>query len=165
MSKASRELSDKINKAAGSGFRYRGGFTAPRPKLKTKGAVDDTGVRAKFKKANAYALELLKAELTTRLDAAMSYSWGEMGDIIDTGELRDSLQIVISGIRIDINYNSPYANLIHYGGYVQPYGNLNIDKVYIPGRPWVTSVLSGEGPGGPIDLRGIYQEALAQTFK
>ena len=53
-------------------------------------------------------------------------------------------QGVKSGSEIIVSYSEPYAALIHYGGYILPYGNPNADKVYIPPRPWVESTLKGE---------------------
>ena len=97
--------------------------------------------------------------LTEALNAAMAAPWGwSQGarDIIDTGELRNSLQITISNGRVVINYDTPYAGLVHYGGYITPYGNASIEKVYLPGRPWVKSTLEGGGPVPQFDFQGYY---------
>lgn len=90
--------------------------------------------------------------MRAKLDAAMSSSWGWIEgnrDIIDTGELKDSLSITIGTSGVEIKYDSEYAALVHYGGYIQPYGNPNADSVYLPARPWIDAVL-GEAPG-PVE--------------
>jgi hypothetical protein len=63
-------------------------------------------------------------------------------DIIDSGALKESGNIKITAQGLEIEYDVPYAALIHYGGYIIPYGNTNAGKVYIPPRPWVATVLS-----------------------
>jgi phage gpG-like protein len=95
------------------------------------------------------SFEKIKEPLTQALNEAMQASWGWEGgsrDIINTGELMNSLKIEINGKNISITYDSPYAMLVHYGGYIMPYGNSSIEKVFIPGRPWVDAVLNGGGP-------------------
>jgi hypothetical protein len=109
-------------------------------------------------------LRSLQLELKTALDNAMSASvWGENStDIIDTGELQSSLQIKISGDRLDIGYYADYAALVHYGGYVLPYGNPNAARVYIAGRPWVESVLFDGGPVDRYDFQALWERTLRE---
>lgn len=95
------------------------------------------------------SLEKIKGPLTEALNESMQASWGwteGTRDIIDTGELMNSLRIEIKGKNISITYDSPYAMLVHYGGYIMPYGNDRIERIYIPGRPWIDAVLNGGGP-------------------
>lgn len=117
-------------------------------------------VNARIRRAN----ENLVGPLTEALNESLEASWGWDGgarDIINTGELRDSLNITVDPEgKIDINYSSPYAPLIHYGGYIMPYGNDRIEKVFIPGRPWITAVLEGGGPVEPFDFYGFYKSYL-----
>lgn len=137
------------------------------------------GVKAKIKltnyKANDFERDLSKAakqanqvianSLGEALDAAMlSSEWAFDRDIIDTGRLRDSLRITTTPGGIAIDYNVPYAALVHYGGYITPYGNKKLEKVYIPGRPWVESVLRGGGPVPKFDFEGIYRDAIRSVF-
>lgn len=68
-------------------------------------------------------------------------------NIVDTGALLAS-QKVSSGHKVtksflSITYGVPYASLVHYGGAVLPYGNMNADTKILPARPWVTAVLEG----------------------
>lgn len=103
-------------------------------------------------------------KLIAALDAAMSSNiWnkiGETGDIIDSGALKRSLEVTVKQGLITINYNQDYAALVHYGGYIAPYGNSNIEKVYLPPRPWVQSVLFGGGPVTVFNFSEVYKEAL-----
>ena len=95
------------------------------------------------------------------MEASWAWEGGAGRDIIDTGELRDSLSITIgSDGQFEINYSSPYAKLVHYGGYIMPYGNNRIEKVFIPGRPWIQAVLEGGGPVPQFDFESHYREHL-----
>jgi phage gpG-like protein len=107
--------------------------------------------------------ESLEIELKTKLDTALRASWGWTSgsrDIIDTGELARSFSISTKSGEINFGYDSEYAGLVHYGGYIRPYGNLNADLVYLPARPWIDAVL-GDAPGPiePIDAGQIMSEA------
>ena len=116
-------------------------------------------LRRKVADANAN----IAGPLTEALNSAMAASWGwSQGarDIIDTGELRDSLEVTIVDGQVNISYSAPYAGLVHYGGYISPYGNASIEKVYLPGRPWVQSTLEGGGPVPQFDFKGYYDTYL-----
>jgi phage gpG-like protein len=105
----------------------------------------------------------IAAPLTEALNRAMAASWGwseGARDIIDTGELRDSLEITTMNGDVQIAYSAPYAGLVHYGGYISPYGNANIERVYLPGRPWVTATLEGNGPVPQFDFDDYYSRYL-----
>jgi phage gpG-like protein len=103
-------------------------------------------------------------KLGEALDAAMKSSiWAwENGtrDIIDTGKLMSSRKIIMNGNTIEISYDVPYFGIVHFGGYIVPYGNVNAQKVYVPARPWITSTLEGNGPIQQFDFGKAYQEAL-----
>lgn len=111
---------------------------------------------------------LIAQKLSDALDQAMEaavWRW-ENGtrDIVDTSRLRSSKSITASGDGIDVVYNAPYASLIHYGGYILPYGNQSAEKVYIPPRPWVQSVISGGGPVPQFDFAAVMREALRRVL-
>lgn len=145
----------KVNKA---GFKSSGSIDRPKFRLKP-GEFDAKSGLEQINDLVRRTVERAAVDLESKLDAAMASSlWGELGDIIDSGDLRDSLQVVVEGNSIQISYDSPYANLVHYGGYVAPYGNKSIDKVYIPARPWVEAVFTGNGPVDPIDVPQIFEE-------
>ena len=98
-------------------------------------------------KASAY----VQKDLRVALGAAMDYSgWNWTNgprDIVDTGKLKSSLVLAERNLKtkttIEIKYRSPYANMVHYGGYIQPYGNRNANSVLYPARPWVEATLRG----------------------
>ncbi len=94
------------------------------------------------------------------------WAWRDGGarDIIDTGKLKASRKITVEGRRIDISYDVPYAGIVHFGGYILPYGNPNAEKVYLPARPWVDSVALGGGPVPKFDFERIYAETIEKVF-
>lgn len=87
---------------------------------------------------------------------------GGTGDIIDSGELLRSQAVTVSGSSIQISYDVPYAALIHYGGYIVPYGSVNRRPIYIPPRPWVALVLSSQFNG--YDLTEIYSDIIKRII-
>lgn len=107
-------------------------------------------------------------ELVAALDQAISSSiWSTnsgIADIVDSGSLRDSLNVSASNGTISIRYDEEYASFVHYGGYIAPYGNTNIKKIYIPPRPWVDAVLRTGGVVPVFDFEQIYKEAISQVL-
>jgi len=97
-------------------------------------------------------------------DAINTARWeaydGTTVDIVDTGALRDSQKVQVQGNSLVITYDVPYANLVHFGGYVIPYGNNFADRVFIPARPW-TSIITD----GTLDLNGIMAEEIRKLFQ
>ena len=93
------------------------------------------------------------------LKALDSYQWpwgpagpGNAGKgsprvIKDTGALGLTSTIKTSytktKAKISINYSSPYAALVFYGGAIQPYGNRNAATVILPARPWIIKAVDG----------------------
>lgn len=122
-----------------------------------------------IKKASKKTLNIVVKELKEALNAAMEakvwqWDYGD-GDIIDTGALKKSLKIVAaSDGDIYIFYNEEYAAIVHYGGYIHPYGNPEI-KVYMPARPWISSVLEGGGPVSRYDFEGVYQRIFVPEIQ
>jgi phage gpG-like protein len=117
-------------------------------------------------------LRNVDAEFTVILDqilreAISSSTWqlrnGGSGDIIDSGALLASQSVTNTGSGLNINYDVPYAALIHYGGYIVPYGNKNAQRVYIPARPWVSTVLGSQFNG--YDMYQIYRNLVTAVIK
>lgn len=109
----------------------------------------------------------LAIELRTALDDAMqSNVWGgnEDSNLVDTGNLRDSLQINVTSNGVTIDYTAEYAALIHYGGYILPYGNPVATRVYLEGRPWIDSVLYGNGPIPAYDFEELFNRSVSSVF-
>lgn len=146
----------------GSGFPGEFKITMENPKGGAEAA-------AALAEAIEYANEQAEIAVRTALDYAVSAAvWGWRDgtrDIVDSGALRSSLVFNDTGNGFEFGYTEPYANLVHYGGYVRPYGNSKIDAVYIPGRPWVDAVMIGGGPVDPVDLDRIYDEAISRAFR
>lgn len=114
----------------------------------------------KIKNIHKKAMLAVANDLEQALNASMNsavWDWnGDSRDIVDTGELRDSLSLILdSDSDIHILYNEDYAAIVHYGGYFNPYGNPNV-SLYYPGRPWVDSVLFGGGPVPQFDVEERY---------
>jgi len=120
-----------------------------------------------IRKAANKATDIIIAELGAALDAAMTdsaWSWPSgSADIIDTGALRSSRSIKKAGNGFTIVYNQPYAAIVHYGGYIQPYGNPLAAKFYFPPRPWVDAVLNGNGPVPQFDFESAFRKAFAEV--
>lgn len=152
------EIQSSLDKIESKGISASGSIDRPSFRMEP-GKFDEKAAANILEDVIDRTIQRIAVDLASKLDAAMASSvWGELGDIIDTGDLRDSLQVVIEGDSVQISYDSPYANLIHYGGYIAPYGNTSIDKVYIPGRPWVEAVLTGDGPVDSIDVQEIFDK-------
>lgn len=144
--------------------------------IKIKSAADFTSLKTlatKFKKeadfAHAKTLAALAPEIEDALTVAMNtkaYQWdyGD-GDIVQTGALRDSVQVNADNESIVVTYSASstgdgtdYAAIVYYGGYIHPYGNPNI-QVFMPARPWIKHVLVGGYPGiqkFPLTERYLY---------
>ena len=84
---------------------------------------------------------------------------------IDTGKLKNSLEIKAkfaqTKVGFEINYKTPHAAFVHYGGVMRPYGNPNAATVAIPGRPWISDALEGFNLKTPFD-KGIGEAWKAQ---
>lgn len=146
----------------GSGIPGEVGITMENP----KGGAEQAAL---LTEAIEYAHERAEMAIRAALDYAVAAAvWGWRDgtrDIVDTGALRNSLTFASTSNGLEFWYTAPYANLVHYGGYVRPYGNPKIDAVYIPGRPWVDAVMTGGGPVDPLNLDAIYDEAISRAFR
>lgn len=105
------------------------------------------------------------AVLDDALIDAIRSKWPNGDDIVETGNLLDSSSVVLSGNTIEVINTAPYAKLIHFGGYIAPYGNPFAERVYIPPRPWVTAALEGSSGQPGIDLAAIYEAAFRKVFR
>ncbi len=143
-------------------------------KFRARGKVSfqeyELGIRdmpSDLRKAANKATDMIISELGQALDAAMGaviWDWPSGSrDIVDTGALRNSLSIKKAGNGFTISYNQPYAAIVHYGGYILPYGNPNATKFYLPPRPWVDSVLNGSGSIPQFDFEGAFRKAFDEV--
>ena len=132
--------------------------------FKIKSAADFTALKtvaskfaAEANNAHTQTLAALAPEIKQALTNAMNtkaYQWdyGD-GDIVQTGQLRDSVQVTADSESIVVTYSASssgdgtdYAAIVYYGGYIHPYGNPNV-QIFMPGRPWIKHVLVGGYPG------------------
>lgn len=131
-------------------------------------ALNESQILSKFKRAINKASMLAAADLKAALDDALTSNVWQTPkgttDIYDTGELLQSGTVTISDEGIRIAYDAPYAALVHYGGYVTPYGNTSTAKVYLPPRPWVNAVLNGGGPVPQFDFSKYYLREIQREF-
>lgn len=168
-------------------FSFKEKVSIPAPKVTVKKS-DDPKYYKKVKSAVSRGLVkasgYIKTDLSMALDEAMmsnNWSWprqtkrangetaGTSRDIIDMGGLFGSQQIkerfLQTKVTFEIIYNKPYAAIIHYGGYIQPYGRKNAEAVYIPGRPWVESAIKGGNGINPVDLAPATEKGLAEGWQ
>ena len=75
---------------------------------------------------------------------------GTPRDIVDTGKLKESLQIRANNLGLIVSYNTPYAAIVHYGGITWNGG-------FISDRPWAEAVLLGGGPVSQINWAALLQ--------
>ncbi len=98
---------------------------------------------------------------TVRVNGSVA---GTTRDIYDTGGLYASQKLNISHqvtqSKLTITYSAPYASLVHYGGYIRPYGNKNANTVLIPARPWVEAILNGSHGQDKVDISKILLDTI-----
>ena len=130
-------------------------------------SVTEPNLSSRFEQAISRASQNIAIDLKAALDAALlSNVWqtpSGSADIYDTGNLLESGSVVSTGRGLTIAYTAPYASLVHFGGYIHPYGNLNA-RVYLPPRPWIRSVLDGNGSIAKFDIAQYYMDALISEF-
>lgn len=71
-------------------------------------------------------------------------------DIVDKGDLKNSLIIKEKGLGLIVSYNTPYAAIVHYGGVTWNGG-------IVQDRPWAEAVLLGGGPVSQINWAALLQ--------
>jgi hypothetical protein len=118
-------------------------------------------------KAFYFTMEIICNDLMAELDNAMeavAWDWyGENRDIIDTRELQESGRCEFDPTTnsIVISYDSPYAEIVHFGGVISSPLQPGVDIVY-PARPWVEAVVFG---GGPVRRFQFQKEFNSVFFK
>jgi hypothetical protein len=99
----------------------------------------------------------------TLAEKAASYRKGEgitppnPRNLIDKGSsgLRGSgTRDMVSKFEVVYTWSKEYANFVHEGGTMRPWGNKNAARVLIPARPWTRAVLGQERVSGiePFDV-------------
>jgi hypothetical protein len=122
-----------------------------------------TDVRKAVNKVTDIVIDELGAVLDQAMMAAI-WDWTDgKRDIIDTGKLMASRSITKVGNGFTVKYDQPYAGIVHYGGYIQPYGNPKAEKFYYPPRPWVEEVLNGGGRVTQFDFESAFERAFQEV--
>lgn len=142
---------------------------------------------AAFSKGIQKGMDVAKVEIRHALDESLETTmWGPFSpkydyiskggnlrtsgvrSLVDTGALQGSLTMNMSFLKtkgnIRISYNSPYAALTHYGGVIQPYGNMSIRGTVLPARPWVEYAMIGGGGFEPLNLSAAFAEGMAEHW-
>jgi len=137
-------------------FDYRAG--------ETDDLIDEKAIEDEFSDQIDALMGKLAQEVKDALNAALRssvWAWNNgVRDIYDTGELASSGEVSAGSDGIIVSYSAPYANLVHNGGYIHPYGNEKARPVYLPARPWVSSVLYGGGPVPQFDFEKFLKSNL-----
>jgi hypothetical protein len=132
------------------------------------GSIPGSDFQERIQAAVSRASQRVATDLKRALDDALRSSVWSTGsgavDIYETGELLASGSVIVDESGITIAYDAPYAALVHFGGYIHPYGNTSA-KVYLPPRPWVQSVLSGGGPVAQFNFQQYYIQEIAAAFR
>ena len=160
--------------------------TVPKPKIKFSSNIKKERIAFSSKLTKSFQGAMFKTEKTISywLDEAMEEStWTWSGstirsngttvssprNIVDTGKLKNSKKITTSfGVtqgKYAVRYDAPYANLVHFGGYIQPYGNSSASSVYVPGRPWITLVFREDMNDGDSDRFNFLEEVKEQVIQ
>ena len=121
-----------------------------------------------LERAHLKTLELIRDDLEIALGLAMEsktwqWDYGD-GDIVDTGALRDSADVRVTKDGFSIAYGEQYAGIVYYGGYINPYGNPNV-QIYMPGRPWVSAVLNGGNGIEKFDFDTLYKSHIESILE
>lgn len=122
------------------------------------------GLQNAIKRASGRITVDLKAALDAALRAGVWSTPSGVADIYETGELLSSGSVTVGPTGVTVSYDAPYAALVHYGGYVHPYGNMSA-RVYLPPRPWLDSVVRGGGPVPEFDFKRYYLEEIRAEFR
>jgi len=122
--------------------------------------IDEPALQDMLEKKLASVADDLAAQVEDALKKALMssvWAWSDgRRDIFDTGQLANSGKVVVGSSGLEVVYTAPYAAIVHNGGYIHPYGNVRARPIYLPGRPWIKSVLYGEGPVPRFDFEGFF---------
>ena len=118
-------------------------------------------------KATSYVEKNLKIALDRSISSLWTWTNGSR-DIIDTGNLKNSLKLTAvfsqTKVSFQIQYKTPYAAFVHYGGVMKPYGNKSARDVLIPARPWVQAIVEGSYGQEKFDLKTPFDAGMAEAF-
>lgn len=120
-------------------------------------------IRSKIDLAINNANRAIAIDLKRALDDALRSTVWNGEDIYESGNLLSSGSVTVNDNGITVAYDAPYAAIVHYGGYIYPYGNVNA-QIYLPPRPWVESVMFGGGPVPRFNFESYYLSEFKKQF-
>lgn len=128
----------------------------------------NTALTKGAQKGATYVEKDLRIALNTAMDSQWQWISGSR-DIVDTGKLKNSLRIVTNfaqtKVSFQVQYNTPYAAFVHYGGVMKPYGNKNAADVLVPARPWVQAVFEGSYGQKKFDMLKPFDQGVSEAWK
>lgn len=159
-------------------------FKTPKAKIDAKATkAQAKALRNNIIQAHQAGMANVERMLGPALDAALdnsNWTWpravtwrdgtqrGAPRSITNTGALKASRKTIVNFLqtkaKLQITYSAPHANLVYYGGVIQPYGNQNAPSVLIPGRPWVEAILNGSHGQPKFDMAKAYDVGFKQAF-
>lgn len=165
-------------------FQFKDDFKTPKASIKTDSKKARQAALSSMIRGVQSGASRVEAYLPGLLDQAIEsnvWSWprdtlrkngsraGGTRNIIDTGALKASKSVKTTFLQtktvFTVSYKAPYATLTHYGGYILPYGDVSRSPVYVPGRPWVEAVLTGNNSGvAYLETDTIMEEAIQREW-
>lgn len=130
--------------------------------IRNKSGANVSQLLADINKTPEELVSFLDQVLREAISANIWRTRNGVDDIISSSKLLRSQNISYGNNSIQIRYDVPYAALVHYGGYIIPYGRQNARPVYIPPRPWVYNVLTDQFDG--FNLRAIYADIIKRVL-
>ncbi len=184
MAQSFKDLETTFTAFTGSDFSAK--LKIESPDLRRKGNLEK-GYRTALVKALSSSTRKVENQVKEAINTNMTssiWAWprdterqsgrtvGSPRDIIDTGNLLSKNYVRITyttrGASIIVGNNSPYAGIVHFGGYILPYGDRSKRPVFIPGRPWIGVALGTAtvSTGGiTVDWRAEIQKALVKEMQ
>ena len=89
-------------------------------------------------------------------------------NIVDTGKLKSSKKLTTkfgsTQVRYEVKYTADYAGIIHWGGYITPYGRGGT-TTYLPGRPWIQLVFREDANEGDSEQYNFLADIKEQMVE
>ncbi len=94
--------------------------------------------------------------------ADSSFNVGSPRDIIDSGNLKGSLDVEINKADMTAVYTwtADYAAAVHEGAQIHPWGDPTNKKVQLPARPWTSAVLQGTNGVEKYDYLSYFKKYM-----
>jgi hypothetical protein len=119
-------------------------------------------IRGKAQKASdasaKYTFELLNQAFQGAI-TAKKWNWPlspSPRDIVDTGSLRESNVLNVSGSKATFKWNKDYASFVHDGA--------SVNRKNYPARPWTEAIRFGEYGFKKFDTAGTYKSVWSRYF-